>query len=38
MSIYVGLQIFGAFGFIIGPVLMVIIKALQNENVLPKWR
>ncbi len=38
MSIYVGLQIFGAFGFIIGPILMVIIKALQNENVLPKWR
>ena len=38
MSIYIGLQIFGIFGFIIGPVLMVIIKALQNANVLPKWR
>ncbi|WP_317366388.1 sporulation integral membrane protein YtvI [uncultured Tyzzerella sp.] len=38
MSIYVGLQLFGVFGFIIGPVIMVVIKALQNENILPKWR
>lgn len=38
MSIYIGLKIFGIFGFIIGPILMVIIKAMQDENVLPKWR
>ena len=38
MSIYIGLQIFGVFGFIIGPIIMVIIKALQNEDILPKWR
>ncbi len=38
MSIYIGLQVFGVFGFIIGPVIMVIIKALQNENILPQWR
>lgn len=38
MSIYIGLQVFGIFGFIIGPIIMVIIKALQNENVLPEWR
>ena len=38
MSIYVGLQVFGVFGFIIGPIIMVIIKALQNENILPNWR
>ena len=38
MSIYIGLQIFGIFGFIIGPIIMVTIKALQNENILPKWR
>lgn len=38
MSIYIGLQVFGLFGFIIGPILMVIIKALQNADVIPKWR
>ncbi|WP_250278160.1 sporulation integral membrane protein YtvI [[Clostridium] colinum] len=38
ISIYIGLQIFGVFGFIIGPIIMVIIKALQNENILPNWR
>lgn len=38
MSIYIGLQVFGIFGFIIGPIIMVIIKALQNENILPQWR
>ncbi len=38
MSIYIGIQIFGILGFIIGPVVMVIIKALQNEKILQKWR
>ena len=38
MSIYIGLKIFGVFGFIIGPCIMVILKALQTENILPKWR
>lgn len=38
ISIYIGLKIFGIFGFIIGPCIMVIIKSLQNENILPKWR
>ena len=38
MSIYIGLKIFGVFGFIIGPIIMIIIKALQNENILPNWR
>lgn len=36
--IYIGLKIFGIFGFIIGPCIMVIIKSLQTENILPKWR
>ena len=36
MSIYIGIQVFGVFGFIIGPIIVVILKALQNENVLPK--
>lgn len=38
MSIYIGLQIFGIFGFIIGPIIVVVINTLQQENVLPKWR
>lgn len=38
MSIYVGIKIFGIFGFIIGPFIIIIIKILQTENILPKWR
>ena len=38
MSIYIGIKIFGVFGFIIGPCIIIIIKSLQNENILPKWR
>lgn len=38
MSMYVGLKAIGAIGIILGPLVVVMIKALQNENILPKWK
>lgn len=38
MSIYIGLRIFGVFGFIIGPIFMVSLKAMQEASLLPKWK
>lgn len=38
MSIFIGLKIFGIFGFIIGPVILVTIKAMQESDLLPKWK
>lgn len=38
MSIYIGLKIFGVVGLIVGPVLVIIIKALQKAELIPKFR
>lgn len=38
MSIFIGLKIFGLFGFIIGPVILVTIKAMQESDLLPHWK
>lgn len=38
LSIYIGLQVFGIFGFILGPVIMVILKAMQEAELLPNWK
>lgn len=38
MSIFMGLKIFGIFGFIIGPVILVTIKAMQDSGLLPAWK
>ncbi len=38
MSIYMGLKIFGIFGFIIGPIILVTIKAMQESDLLPRWK
>jgi sporulation integral membrane protein YtvI len=38
MSIFVGLKVFGLFGFIIGPIILVTIKALQDNGLLPEWK
>ncbi len=38
MSIFIGLKIFGIFGFIIGPVILVTVKAMQESELLPKWK
>lgn len=38
LSIYIGLRTLGVFGFILGPMILVIIKALQESDLLPKWK
>ncbi|WP_214778083.1 sporulation integral membrane protein YtvI [Exiguobacterium sp. s22] len=39
ISIFVGLKLFGVFGFIVGPVLAVLLKALYNAKVFHyMWR
>ncbi|HHY46692.1 MAG TPA: sporulation integral membrane protein YtvI [Firmicutes bacterium] len=35
ISIYIGARLFGALGFIIGPLVAVIIKAVVNAGILP---
>lgn len=38
ISLYVGLRIFGVIGILIGPLTLIIIKALQKAMVIPKWK
>lgn len=38
MSIFIGLKIFGVLGFIIGPIILVTIKAMQENDLLPAWK
>ncbi|HHY14110.1 MAG TPA: sporulation integral membrane protein YtvI [Thermoanaerobacterales bacterium] len=38
MSSYIGYQIFGVIGLIIGPITAVTIKALQRLGIIPKWK
>lgn len=37
-SIYFGLKLFGFLGIIIGPMFVLIIKAMQEADLLPKWK
>lgn len=38
MSIYIGLKVFGIFGFILGPIAVVTLKAMQDSDLLPRWK
>ncbi|TCK93273.1 sporulation integral membrane protein YtvI [Natranaerovirga hydrolytica] len=38
IAIYVGLKVFGVMGIIIGPLILIFIKTMQEVDVLPKWR
>lgn len=38
ISIYAGLKFFGLFGFIIGPMLVIVLKAMQDSDLLPRWK
>lgn len=38
MSIYLGLRIFGVFGIIIGPLILIFLKTMQAMDVLPQWK
>jgi sporulation integral membrane protein YtvI len=37
-SMYIGLEVFGVLGMIIGPVSIIILKNLQNSGVLRIWK
>lgn len=38
MSIYIGLKIFGFFGIILGPLILIFLKTMQKMEVLPQWK
>lgn len=38
IAIYVGLRVFGVMGLILGPVLVIIIKALQKAELMPQFK
>jgi len=38
ISLYLGLRIFGVIGILIGPLTLIIIKALQKTMLLPQWK
>lgn len=38
LSMYIGYQLFGVVGLLMGPITAIIIKALQKMDVIPKWK
>jgi sporulation integral membrane protein YtvI len=38
ISMYVGIEIFGGFGFIIGPLVLIIIKVILKSSVMDRFR
>lgn len=38
MAMYIGLQIFGVIGLIIGPISLIVLLALQKVGILPQWK
>ncbi|MGI6702613.1 MAG: sporulation integral membrane protein YtvI [Clostridia bacterium] len=38
ISLYLGMRIFGVMGILIGPLTLIIIKALQKTMILPRWK
>ncbi len=38
ISLYIGLRVFGVIGILIGPLILIIIKALQKTMLLPRWK
>lgn len=38
ISIYMGLKLFGIFGLILGPIIVVTLKVLQKENIIPSFK
>ena len=37
-SLYIGMRIFGIIGILIGPFALIVIKALQKTDILPRWK
>lgn len=38
ISLYLGMRIFGVIGLLLGPLTLIIIKALQKTMILPRWK
>ena len=38
ISLYIGMRIFGIIGILIGPLTLIVIKALQKTSVIPRWK
>jgi len=38
LSMFIGVKLFGALGLIIGPVFVVVFKALQRAEIIPPWK
>ncbi len=37
-ALYIGIQVFGITGVILGPLTVIVIKALQKSEIIPDWR
>lgn len=38
ISIYAGLEVFGVFGMILGPILFIVLKSLNKSKVIKLWK
>ncbi|HZX46527.1 MAG TPA: sporulation integral membrane protein YtvI [Clostridia bacterium] len=38
VSLYIGTRIFGIIGILIGPLTLIVIKALQKTSIIPRWK
>ncbi|MEW9082910.1 AI-2E family transporter, partial [Caldanaerobacter subterraneus] len=38
LSMFIGVKLFGAIGLVIGPVFVVVFKALQKAEIIPPWK
>ncbi|HHY78912.1 MAG TPA: sporulation integral membrane protein YtvI [Thermoanaerobacter sp.] len=38
LSMFIGAKLFGALGLVIGPVFVVVFKALQKAEIIPPWK
>jgi len=37
-ALYIGIQVFGIIGVVIGPLIVIVIKALQKSEIIPSWK
>lgn len=38
MSMHIGLQLLGVGGLLLGPIIVIVLKALQKAKILPAWK
>jgi sporulation integral membrane protein YtvI len=37
-ALYIGIQLFGVIGVVLGPVIVILFKALQSTSIIPNWK